>query len=176
MAGQRLTDKTALEQQTGSGDLFMVVDVNDTTGSASGTSKKIDSKYIIQTDKISVSNAEIQDLSSNEKILVGALSGYMITPISITMLCTYALAEESSSNNLMFGFDDSTDSSYFFQIRDAMNGKDTNVTYVVTASNPPGGTCTTSILNKPFIIWSNAAFNGGWSADFYVTYAYTKIL
>jgi hypothetical protein len=43
MAGQRLTDKTALEQQTGSGDLFMVVDVNDTTGSAAGTSKKIDS-------------------------------------------------------------------------------------------------------------------------------------
>ena len=176
MAGTRLTDITALEQQTGSGDLFMVVDVSDTTGSAAGTSKKIDSKYIIQTDKISVSNAEIQDLSSNEKILVGALSGYMITPISITMLCTYALAEESSSNNLMFGFDDSTDSSYFFQIRDAMNGKDTNVTYVVTASNPPGGTCTTSILNKPFIIWSNAAFNGGWSADFYVTYAYTKII
>ena len=44
MAGQRLTDKTALEQQTASGDLFYVVDVNDTTGSAAGTSKKIDSK------------------------------------------------------------------------------------------------------------------------------------
>jgi hypothetical protein len=62
-------------------------------------------------------------LSSNEKILVGALSGYMVTPISITMLCTYAASTESSGNNLMFGFDDSTDSSYFFQIRDAMNGK-----------------------------------------------------
>ena len=52
MAGQRLTDKTALAEQTGSGDLFMVVDVNDTTGSAAGTSKKIDSKFVIQTDKI----------------------------------------------------------------------------------------------------------------------------
>ena len=177
MAGQRLTDKTALEQQTGSGDLFMVVDVNDTTGSAAGTSKKIDSKYIIQTDKISVSNAEIQDLSSNEKTLVGALSGYMITPISVTMLCTYnAPATESSSNNLYFGFDDSTDSSYWLHIRDAMNGKTTNVTYVSSPEPPPGGTCTTSIINKPFIIWSNAAFNGGWTADFYVTYAYTKIL
>ena len=177
MAGQRLTDKTALEQQTGSGDLFMVVDVNDTTGSAAGTSKKIDSKYIIQTDKISVSNAEIQDLSSNEKTLVGALSGYMITPISVTMLCTYnAPATESSSNNLYFGFDDSTDSSYWLHIRDAMNGKTTNVTYVSSPEPPPGGTCTTSIINKPFIIWSNAAFNGGWTADFYVTYAYTKVL
>lgn len=177
MAGQRLTSKTALEQQTGSGDLFMVVDVNDTTGSAAGTSKKIDSKYIIQTDKISVSNAEIQDLSSNEKTLVGALSGYMVTPISVTMLCTYnAPATESSSNNLYFGFDDSTDSSYWLHIRDAMNGKTTNVTYVSSPEPPPGGTCTTSIINKPFIIWSNAAFNGGWTADFYVTYAYTKVL
>lgn len=177
MAGQRLTDKTALEQQTGSGDLFMVVDVNDTTGSAAGTSKKIDSKYIIQTDKISVSNAEIQDLNSNEKTLVGALSGYMVTPISVTMLCTYnAPATESSSNNLYFGFDDSTDSSYWLHIRDAMNGKTTNVTYVSSPEPPPGGTCTTSIINKPFIIWSNAAFNGGWTADFYVTYAYTKVL
>jgi hypothetical protein len=33
MAGQRLTDKTALEQQAGSGDLLLVVDVSDTTGS-----------------------------------------------------------------------------------------------------------------------------------------------
>ena len=74
----------------------------------------------------------------------------MVTPISITMLCTYAASTESSSNNLMFGFDDSTDSSYFFQIRDAMNGKTTDVTYVVTASNPSGGTCTTSILNICF--------------------------
>jgi len=80
MAGQRLTDKTALAEQTGSGDLFMVVDVNDTTGSAAGTSKKIDAKYIIQTDKFSLSNAEIKLLSTaaSPKTLVGAkwLYGY----------------------------------------------------------------------------------------------------
>ena len=62
MANQKLTDKTALGEQTGSGDLFMVVDVSDTTGSAAGTSKKIDSKFVIQTDKISLSNAEAQAL------------------------------------------------------------------------------------------------------------------
>ena len=44
MANQRLTDKTALTQQVGSGDLLMVVDVNDTTGSAQGTSKQMDFK------------------------------------------------------------------------------------------------------------------------------------
>ena len=56
MAGQRLTDKTALAEQTGSGDLYMVVDVNDTTGSSAGTSKSIDSKFVIQTDKFSLNN------------------------------------------------------------------------------------------------------------------------
>ena len=96
MAGQRLTDKTALAEQTGSGDLFMVVDVNDTTGSAAGTSKKIDSKFVIQTDKISVSNAEYQDLDSNPKTLVGALSGYMITVYNVTVLCDYTSSAQSS--------------------------------------------------------------------------------
>ena len=51
MANVKLTDKTALEEQLGSGDLFMVVDVNDTTGSSAGTSKKFDTKYLIQTEK-----------------------------------------------------------------------------------------------------------------------------
>ena len=50
MANQRLTDKSALANNTGTGDLFMVVDVSDTTGSSAGTSKKVDSQYIIQTD------------------------------------------------------------------------------------------------------------------------------
>ena len=70
MAGQRLTDKTALEEQLGSGDLFMVVDVNDSTGSAQGTSKKFDTKFLLQTDKISISNAEYQALNSSPKTLV----------------------------------------------------------------------------------------------------------
>lgn len=40
MANQRMTDLASLEQQTGSGDLYLVVDVSDTTGSSAGTSKK----------------------------------------------------------------------------------------------------------------------------------------
>ena len=178
MAGQRLTDKTALEEQTGSGDLFMIVDVNDTTGSADGTSKKLDSKYVIQTDKFSLTNAEVKLLTdgSAPKTLVGALSGYMVTPISVTMLCTYASATESSSNNLYLGFDSSDDSAYWFQGRDVMNGKTTDITYVMSAVPPGAGACATSILNKPFVMWTNAALNGGWSCEVYVTYCYTKVL
>ena len=178
MAGQRLTDKTALEQQTGSGDLFMVVDVNDTTGSSAGTSKKIDSKFIIQTDKISLSNAEVIDLDANEKTLVGALSGYMITPLSVTVLCTYASSTESARKDLLFGFDDSIDTSYWSRAQDCMDGKTTDMTYIVGGfDQSKNGAWTASTINKPFICWAEGTgFTGGWSCDIYVTYCYTKVL
>ncbi len=176
MAGQRLTDKTALEEQAGSGDLLMVVDVSDTTGSSAGTSKKTDFKYVIQTDKFSLSNAEVQALNSTPKTLVGALSGYMPTVFSVTVLCTYASSTETSSNDLYFGFDSSSNTEQWKQVRDMMNSKTTDITYMLASTPPSGGSCSTSILNKPFKMWSNAAFNGGWSCDVYVTYCYTKVL
>ena len=176
MAGQRLTDKTALEEQAGSGDLLMLVDVNDTTGSSAGTSKKTDFKYVIQTDKFSLNNTEVQALNTTSKTLIGALSGYMTTVFNVTVLCTYASATELSSNNLNFGYIDTDDNSYWKQIRDCMNGKTTDITYQIGADPSNNGTCIQTILNKPFMMWSNAAFTGGWSCDVYVTYAYTKIL
>jgi len=176
MAGQRLTDKTALEQQTGSGDLFMVVDVNDTTGSAAGTSKKIDSKFVIQTDKISVSNAEYKDLDSNPKTLVGALSGYMITVYNVTVLCDYTATPETSSKDLYLGYDSSTTASYWKYIRDFMNAKTTDVSWCFTSDPMSSGTCVSSLLNKPFVMWSNDAFNGDLTLEVYITYAYTKVL
>ena len=178
MAGQRLTDKTALDQQTGSGDLYMVVDVNDTTGSAEGTSKKIDSKFVIQTDKFSLTNAEVLDLNSNEKTLVGALSGYMVTPISVTVLCTYGADTEDQRKDLLFGFDDSIDTSYWSKVSDCMDSKSTDMTYIIGGfDQTKEGAWTASTLNKPFICWAEGTgFAGGWSCDIYVTYCYTKVL
>jgi len=176
MAGQRLTDKTAMDSQAGSGDLLMVVDVNDTTGSAEGTSKKMDFKYVIQTDKISVSNAEIQALSTTPKTLVSALSGYMITPLNVTLLVTYASATETSTKNLYIGFDDAND-SYVWAVSSRFMGNVTDSPSYVFGGNESGGRVrNSSIINAPFIIWSNGAFNGGWTMDAYVTYAYTKVL
>ena len=128
MANQKLTNKTALEEQVGSGDLLMVVDVNDTTGSSSGTSKKMDFKYLMQTDKISLSNAEAQALNSTPKTLVGALSGYMITVYNVTMLCTYASATESANKYIYLGYDDSSNTEYWQTQRGFMNGITTNTT------------------------------------------------
>lgn len=176
MANQKLTDKTALTEQAGSGDLLMVVDVSDTSSSAQGTSKKMDFKYVIQTDKFSLSNAEIQALDSSPKTLVGALSGYMVTPISVTVLVTYASSTESSNNNLYFGFDTTNDTIYWATSSRFMGTKTTDRTYIFSAAQATHGVKGSSILNTAFSMWSNGAFNGGWSADVYVTYAYTKVL
>ena len=177
MAGQRLTDKTALDEQAGSGDLLMVVDVSDSTGSAEGTSKKQDFKYVIQTDKFSLNNTEVQALNTTPKTLVGALSGYMVTPYCVTVIVTYDTTAESSNSNLYFGYEPTVDTTYW-DYSSRFNGLlATDNTYVFSGGTPSSkGVLSASILNKPFSMWSNAAFNGGWSCDVYVTYAYTKIL
>jgi len=178
MAGQRLTDKTALEEQAGSGDLLMVVDVNDTTGSAQGTSKKTDFKYVIQTDKFSLSNAEVLALDSTPKTLIGALSGYMPTIFNVTVLCTYVAATEASAKGLLFGFDSSVDTDYWGKADRIMNSETTDCSYIIQAQGAPRTPVkNTSIINSPFICWSDGTgFGGGWSCDIYVTYAYTKVL
>ena len=176
MANQRLTDNTALEEQTGSGDLYMIVDVSDSTGSAAGTSKKLDSKYVIQTDKFSLNNTEVQALNVTAKTLVGALSGYMVTPISCTILVTYASGTESSNNNLYFGFDSSTVLTYWDWSSRFMGGLTDDRAFMFNGTANSKGVIAGSTLNKPFKMWSNGAFNGGWTCDVYLTYAYTKVL
>jgi len=178
MANVRLTDKTALEEQTGSGDLYMIVDVNDTTGSTAGTSKKLDSKFVIQTDKYSLSNAEVLALESTPKTLIGALSGYMPTIFNVTVLCTYASTTEASTNDLFFGFAPPSSTDYWAKIDRVMNSETTDCSYVVHAQGAPRAPVKdTSIINTSFTCWTDGGgFGGGWSCDVYVTYAYTKIL
>ncbi len=178
---KRVTDLTAIEEQLGSGDLFMVVDKNDTSSGADGTSKKFDTKYLMQTDKISVSNADLHAMKADGsagsfKTLVGALSGYMITVYSVNVLCTYAASTESSSENLYLGYKSDTTSAYWTQVRDMMNGKTDDLSFTFTGAFTASGSCSESLLNKPFLMYASAPFDGGWSCDVYVTYAYTKVL
>tara|TARA_R100001086_G_C11685256_1_gene216950 strand:- start:46 stop:576 length:531 start_codon:yes stop_codon:yes gene_type:complete len=176
MANQRLTDKTALTEQAGSGDLLMVVDVSDTTGSSAGTSKKTDFKYVIQTDKISVSNVEAKSLDSSPKTLVGALSGYMITVFNVTIITTYASATESSNANLLLGYDPSQTTQYYDTAGRFMGSQTSSNCYMFGGNQATHGVKGSSIINTAFSMWSNTSFNGGWSAEVYVTYAYTKVL
>ncbi len=174
---QRLTDKTALAEQTGTGDLYMVVDVSDSSGSPEGTSKKIDSQYVIQTDKFSLTNTQVKDLDTAPITLISALTGYMSTIYNVTVLCTYAAPQEIARKNLIFGFDESVDTEYWGLAADCMDAKSTDCSYVIHAEggarNP---TCAIPLLNRPFKVWAEGTgFGGGWSCDIYVTYAYTKI-
>lgn len=84
MAGQRLTDKTALANNPTSSDLLMVVDVSDTTGSAEGTSKKVISEYMLATEKVIVDNAAFLDMKTNGlKLVLAKGTNKVILPISI---------------------------------------------------------------------------------------------
>ena len=176
MAGQRVTDLTAQTEQTGSGDLYMIVDVSDTSSSAQGTSKKLDSKFVIQTDKFSLDNTEVLALDSTAKVLVGALSGYMITVYNVTFLVTTPSGSESANKNMLMGYDSSTTNSYWASHRGFMNGLSDDRAFSFSAEPPASATIDGTILNKPFVIWSTGAFNGDWTAEIYVTYAYTKVL
>ena len=57
-----------------------------------------------------------------------------------------------------------------------MNGKTDDLSYSIAADSAAAGTHSASLINRPFLMWSNLAFNGGWTCDVYVTYAYTKVL
>jgi len=174
MAGQRLTDKSALENHTGSGDLYMVVDVSDTSSSAAGTSKKLDSKFVIQTDKISLSNAEIVDLHNTPKLLITAPgSGYFVQIINATFHCTYASSTETSSNNAYIRYGNTASTTFYWQwFRDIMNGDVADRVFYPSGSNIGGNS---TVDNEGVYVFSNAAFNGGWSGDIYITYQIVKL-
>ena len=175
MAGTKLTDKSALDH-LGTGDLLMVVDVSDTSSTTAGTSKKMDCKYSLITDKISISNAEAQDLDTAPKELVGTPGeGYMIVPITFTILCTHNAPDESSSKDGYIGYDTTSTTQYLKQIRDLMNGSASDRTYQFSSNPGSLGTYQGSVENKALYMYSNGAFNGGWTADVYVTYHIAKV-
>ena len=175
MANQRLTDKSALSNHTGTGDLYMIVDVSDTTGSAAGTSKKLDSKFVIQTDKISVSAAETQALKTVPKTLVSAPgSGYAIIPLNFTIFNTYSSGPETAKITIMFGHTGTTDVSLACaSISNYMKSVTTSATYIISNAAMVTGfqmTKTTSIDNIPLYLSGDDGFAGGFTMDVYVTY------
>jgi hypothetical protein len=125
MAGQRLTDKTALANNPTSTDLFMVVDVSDTTGSAEGTSKKVISEYVLATEKVTVDNSEFLLLNTTGKTLVANKGANKViipesvyceydegaTPNTATVTPTIGFVDQSSTyywDQQRFGFDSPT--------------------------------------------------------------------
>jgi hypothetical protein len=105
MAGQRLTDKSGLAQQPAKNDLLMVVDASDTTGSASGTSKKIEAKNVIVIESVSLPSAVIQALHATPIELIPAPgSGYAIMIHSISVDGIYGTTTQTSGIDLLFAY------------------------------------------------------------------------
>ena len=182
MANQKLTDKTALGENTANDDVFMVVDTSDTTGSTVGTSKKVKSTHIIQTDKISLSNAEIIALddgggAGESQELVGAPgSGYAIIPFQVSIIGTYATTTETSNKNMLVGYDASQSVRYWTTFGRIMSSVASGTaTYMQCTPTASAGVILDTIDNRPLKIWSNGTFNGGWSANVYVTYQIVKL-
>tara|TARA_R100001440_G_scaffold72154_1_gene95701 strand:- start:154 stop:699 length:546 start_codon:yes stop_codon:yes gene_type:complete len=181
MAGQKLTDKSAIDH-LGTGDLFMTVDVSDTTGSTAGTSKKMDAKYSLITDKISISNADFLAMrtgsgASDFKTLVAAPgTGFMIIPVNLTMLVTYAAPTQTGLINLFVGYNPTTVSYYAIQARNFMRNITTSSTFIYPTIPAINGSHSASIENQPLVMYSSNPFSGGFSADAYITYKIQKIL
>tara|TARA_R100000781_G_scaffold60011_2_gene38353 strand:+ start:614 stop:1147 length:534 start_codon:yes stop_codon:yes gene_type:complete len=176
MAGQKLTDKSALANHTGTGDLYMIVDVSDTTGSSAGTSKKLDSKYVIQTDKISLADSVFHALNSTPHTLVAAPgAGYAIVPLSCQIYIDYGTTGTSARITVAVTHNPADGYAWGY-ISDFMRGISTDVTYIPTI----GGITSTAnggIDNVALQLYADDNFHGSvdWTGLAYVTYQIIKL-
>jgi hypothetical protein len=105
MASQKLTDKSALAQQTAANDLLMVVDVSDTTGSADGTSKKIEAQNVIAVKTLTLSSAQLQALHTTPINVLGSPgAGFMHLVHSAYIIVNYGTTTESNRITLMLAY------------------------------------------------------------------------
>ena len=179
MAGQRLTDKSGLDFNTSAGDLYMIVDVDDTTGSSAGTSKKLDCRYVIQTDDISVSNSDFTSMDDSGGAgtyvtLVDAFgTGYAPVILGVNVAVTHASPDDSSNKDLKIGYVvDST--QYAISQRRFMSGVGANAVYPM-APQPASDGAGSSYDNAKVVMFSSGNFNGGFSAVVYITYQVIKL-
>ncbi len=81
---KRITDLTALTVTPAADDVLVIVDKNDTSSGADGTSKKIDNKFIVQTDKKTIDNTAFLALNSDGFELVASPgAGFAIMPMIV---------------------------------------------------------------------------------------------
>ena len=172
MANQKVSDLTALAEPPASDDVLYVVDTSATA------SKKVQNKYLIQTDKISLNNTQITALGSGGtagefQVLVAAPgSGYMVVPITVTFISTGSGSTESSNVNLYIGYDvDQTSNYWAFWSRFNGTLASGNVKSLTSVGTPQTRTSNSATIdNLALSVWSSGTFNGGWSMDVYFSY------
>jgi hypothetical protein len=171
MAGQRLTDKgTYGTTPIDWADLLMGVDISDTTSSDDGTSKSLKAQRLITTVTSSLDNAAVQALNVTPLDLFNPGAGFIVIPIAVTIVTTYASATESSNFNMYLGYTSGQTLVYWDYVSRFMGSITTSSSWVFSGGNSQAkGVCTTSISGLPLKMWSSGAFNGGWTCDVYAT-------
>ena len=181
MAGQRLTDKSALSANLAADDKLMIVDTSDTTGSASGTSKKIDNKFIIQTDKVSFNNSQFTNLKTSAQTLVAAPgSGFAIMPLFCGIYYNYSTSSNTVDGNLIIGPSTSISAmqTQAIMIDSFAYNVPMSVYYYASPSASDSTIATVSVTNwdnAPLYITAKADYNGGGAIDVYITYQVVKL-
>ena len=173
MAGQRLTDKSGLAQQTAGDDILMVVDVSDTTGSAQGTSKKIEAKNIISVASVSLSSAQIQALHTSAVVLLPAPgSGFMYMVHSVLIDNTYVSTTQTvrRAAQLAFGVPASFVNE-IFRVDSWMWNKTANETRRAV----PGFLQNTNADNVGVSLTADGAITGNFTAVVHLAYTIIKI-
>jgi len=177
----KLTDLTELAVPPASGDFMHIVDVDDITGNAAGTSKKVTIDRLgigglfTQVETV-INNAAVLAMKHDVSpiTLVVAEADKIHVPVSVTVVSIGAGTAESSSDDLRMGWDAATSSTadYLMSSRDFMNGVSSGTyTYnLVPAQTAFTTAYPASAVNKPLQLWCNDAFNGGWSMTVYTTY------
>ena len=177
MAGTKLTDKSALVTTPASDDKLMIVDTSDTSSSSAGTSKKIDNKFILQTDRIAINNDEFLDLATEGKTLVSAPgAGFVIIPESVYAHYTEGGTPNTNTLNSTIGHVDQDNSFYWDRSRFWMDSTTYDGGAFIYSGGAPanGGVVTDdgTIENKGLYYYFNTAPTGGATGTLilYVTY------
>tara|TARA_R110002020_G_scaffold29237_5_gene92332 strand:- start:116 stop:643 length:528 start_codon:yes stop_codon:yes gene_type:complete len=175
MAGQRLTEKTALAANLASADLLMCVDTSDTTSSPQGTSKKVLNKYVIQTDIVDMAASDFHTLATTPVTLVAVPgAGFATIPISCIVYVDYGSTGTSAKLNVYVGHTGT--GTYFWGSKSAfMQSITTDTANVMGIGNSVSAI--SSLDNLAVKIHASGNFHGSvdWTAKVYITYQIIKL-
>lgn len=169
----RLSQKTALADNLAKDDLLMVVDVSDTTSSVDGTSKKIDNRFIIQTDIITGN----LDLNSSPLTLVtNPGAGYFIQPITCSLIYQFVSSPSTVTNYTYVSYSSTSYGEYIVRQRDFIKDDTADRSYVwgFSAANPADGAFAGDMENKSLVMYSDANLGGNGTFKVYITYQIVK--
>tara|TARA_R110002020_G_scaffold49786_2_gene141408 strand:- start:5358 stop:5906 length:549 start_codon:yes stop_codon:yes gene_type:complete len=138
MSGTKLTDKSSLNNNPDALDVLMVVDVNDTTGSAEGTSKKVQAQNMISQSKLDVSNADFLAMATTGVKIVGKQgTDKVVIPLSVYVKFTEGGVANTATITPTIGYIDGDSTNYWDQQRFAFDSPTYNgIHWIFAGGNP----------------------------------------